>query len=631
MPIDDLERKIQMVMAQTQVLQQQRHREDSSPVAVHPITRSAPSAAVAKTSSPPALVEKTPPPPAVAEKPSTPPAVVEKALPPPPPVVEKKERPSSAGRRKAPMDTSTRLYERAAEMREKLEAKRRERPKGCTFSPATSTAPRPSSRKAERKSRRVPVEESAPTYSFKPAITEKGRMSSSSPLYAQARTVKEKLERERAAPPKGCTFKPEISPRARSASPVGRRKPIYERLHDSAGETAAKRAEEAERRRKAEEEEYSRHTPPTKRADGKSMAQRSAEYLSEKEKKLARLREAREQLAAAEATFAPRVNHHRTPPRDDDACSATSSSVGSAVHDRLYRSSQTLAAKERELRRARDQRELAECSFQPELPAAARRHSSSSSSRLLDDTRDVAAIRDELKRARELEGCTFTPAVGRSPVGGREKKTPAYERLARCDTAGKAAERGRLRAERETQGCTFRPRTGRSPARNASKPVFDRMKDDENARRARSVERARRREDEERQTLEKKNRIAKRSPSAERIQRLATPRRSSGERNRRSPSPQPSTPHRRTSTIGRKPPTPQAAATSSRQQRSTPGSIDEIQTARSQRPPISPRVPSTPPQPSPSLHVAEPENVSPSVEKDFERWQKEMEAKLASL
>lgn len=620
MPLDDLERKIRLVMAQTQRLR--KPPEDSQNVAgdeeacdgsspVHPVETD--SAMIKENAT-------TPPPTPLPPRPPTPP------VPPRSETSDLRRGAASSHRRSK---------------RERLESKRRERHTERSDSPRT----------ARRES------------GFSPSITERGRRSSSSgpearteALYEYARAVNEKLEARREmerVSPSGCTYRPEISRRARSASPSGRSASggVYERLH------AGAEAREAERtRRKEAAERRTSETctfKPTVKAGASrsgTVASRSAEFERNKERHLQAMREAQAALSAAEATFRPRVNNsarHDTrqgsvwerlaahdpateraasrnealraemaeytfrPRINNRQANSDADSETSAVHERLFDKSRELAARELERRARRAEAELADCSFRPRLKSG-KSVTRDSQTRLLDDARDVAALRDELKRARELEGCTFSPSVGRSPR--RSSNGPVHRRLARDDAGAKAAERGRLRASRELEGCTFKPRTGRSPSRPSDKPVFERMQDDETMRRARSLERVRRRDDDERRSLDQHH--VKRSPSVERIDELATPRSNEGREKRREieidrrrdlekrPRARSSSPMRADSDHGH----PVRERSTTRQSKVTPS------TSCKNSADLTPKA-----------------RQSDSELDDFERWQAEMEAKLAAL
>ncbi|KAJ8612111.1 hypothetical protein CTAYLR_002465 [Chrysophaeum taylorii] len=694
MPLDDLERKIQMVMAQTQRLQS--GGKLSAGPKVSPRTADDASAEEEEMDGCPSNyacpskvqdemnghseeeVSGLPPPPA-SETP-----------PPRPPEAPRSEKNGSRMR-------EPKLYERAAEIRGKLEARGRK---------ANGLWDRLHADAAKRRVER----EKQPRVdgTFAPEITTMARKSSgeartprTATLYAHARAVTDKLDEKRAAEaraPTGCTFRPEISRRARSASPArGPGTPVHERLMaaGAAREEAARAREAIEAKRRANECTF-RPAILSQRRTGKAaaggVAERSAQYERDKQRRLAALREAREALAVAEATFAPRINHARPPRRETDsdvwerlsndnsvyeraarredarraemerytfrprtnATTTKNSEAAASAHERLYVSSRELAARENERRERRETDELAGCTFRPAVNGSREASSSESWSRLLDDARDVAALRDELKRARELEGCTFAPLVGRSPGPRGRETTPAHERLARDDILSKHAERGRLRAERELEGCTFRPRTGRSPARDPGKPVVDRMLEDETARRARSVERQRRKEDDERREM--RGRVSRREPSAERMEKLAAPRTADGARKRadlerqklrdldkrpraRSASPARSVDSEASTARPRRgrSPAPQRRQDAAKTRPSTRRSLDsprrERDSAALAQPPPHPNHKPPRPPPSSSDHPPyEPSTTSPGPALDeFERWQAEMEAKLAAL
>lgn len=620
MPLDDLERKIQLVMAQTQRLR--KPPEDPQNVAgdeeacdgsppVHPVETDG------------AIVKEN-----VTAPPPTP-------LPAPPPTPPVPPRSEMSDMRRGVASSHRKSK------RERLESKRRQR------HTERSDSPGPAGRES----------------GFSPSITERGRRSSSSgpearteALYEYARAVNEKLEARREmerVSPSGCTYRPEISRRARSASPSGRSASggVYERLH------AAAEAREAERMRRKEAAE--RRTseactfkPAVKAGASRSgtVASRSAEFERNKERHLQAMREAQAALSAAEATFRPRVNntaHNGTrrgsvwerlaahdpaaertatqneamraemaeytfrPRINNRQAHSDADSETSAVHERLYDKSRELAARELERQARRAEAELADCSFRPRLKSG-KSSTRGSQTRLLDDARDVAALRDELKRARELEGCTFSPSIGRSPR--RSTDGPVYQRLAREDAGAKAAERGRLRATRELEGCTFKPRTGRSPSRPSDKPVFERMRDDESRRRARSLERVRRRDDDERRSLDQHQ--VKRSPSVERIDELATPRSNEGRDKRREIEVD------RRRDLEKRPHSRSASPMRVEPDHGHPRR--ERSTARQ-------------PKIMPSTNCKSNADVTPKARQsdsdldDFERWQAEMEAKLAAL
>lgn len=266
-----------------------------------------------------------------------------------------------------------------------------------------------------------------------------------------------------------CTFRPKISRRARSASPS---RPVHERLY------AVKRVEQPVEEVKAKPKRNGR------------VYERGVERQREKEARMNAMRQAREALAVADATFSPRlVASQQTPSTpvwerlvqkkkkkpEEPQEPVPSPKASNGAHLRLYATAKEQELKRRERRERRSLDELSECSFQPRLNKS-KEPSERSWSRLLAEKDKL----DELKRARELEGCTFAPRLN--------KRSSSPSRLTE-DQRAKHAERGRLRAERELEGCTFKPRTGRSPTTQSNKKVFDRMADDASRRRARSVER----------------------------------------------------------------------------------------------------------------------------------------------
>ena len=277
-----------------------------------------------------------------------------------------------------------------------------------------------------------------------------------------------------------------------------------------------------------------------------AVAERSKAFAKEKAARLQALREAQLRLEAAEATFAPKV---KVPSRgtktielsreqgsrkfdglhdsEIDDFSEVGSVKSGSVHARLFEMSRELELKQRQRRESREREVLADCTFTPQVRSqrSSAAEGSSVTQRLAQDTKKLDARRDELKRQRELEGCTFRPDTTRRSRGrSREPQKKRVDRLFAGDDAQRHAERGRLKAERELEGCTFTPRTGRSPMRDRKKPVFERMQDDDRARRARSVERQRRYEEDERNVIEERSvRVADRA-DLDRLNHLASPR-----------------------------------------------------------------------------------------------------------
>ena len=618
MPLDDLEAKIKAVMARSASLTRSSISTDE-PLEIAPEPEEeAPAAPPAQAPAPPApRTEAPPPPPPAASAPAAPPPAPEpepkpkpaKAAPTPPKARAPSPRPQSArappqtkarapsprpqSARKAPARSASpggatprrgppaasstparrtsdaaaasRLYERAAEMRGRLEKRRAEVPGDCTFRPkigvngarpvaaeaADATRERlygDAARRRDARARAAAAKTRLEKAGHAPQITPRGRRSSTADgaatrgeqqqaradaLYAHAGALADRLEAQRAAEherPSGCTFAPALPSqghrRARSASPGGAK--AHDRLHAAAAASRENKVRQREARLQQEVDACSftpkisrrgrgrsesatrlRERSPSAARGAEAVAQRSAAFERDRLDKLRCKREAKEASLKRDAPFRPRitrrgrdsegcesVDHGRDP--DDsafDRLAGTSTASKQAAareaalqaemarysfapaiprratprrdsspapcHERLYEEGRAKEAKERDLREAYRDLELSQCSFEPALPRRAREQAPSEA-RVLDDRREVRKMQEELKTARELEGCTFAPAVGREPAISDPR--PAHLRLVAGDPVVAAQERALLAAERELEGCTFRPEIGRPPA-----------------------------------------------------------------------------------------------------------------------------------------------------------------------
>jgi hypothetical protein len=546
---------------------------------------------------------------------------------------------------------------------------------------------------------------------FTPRITKRGRQSPSpstkdrfSLLYeSNKKKSAAELEAQKAMrETKDCTFTPKTtqnSGRSRSA-PKSRSRgggesygSIHERLFQSGKENRAKLD-----RAKADQENKSlesctfkpsiNHNPNRQQAieasmDGADPFER-LHRQGTKEDILAKLDNIRQEQAQ-QCTFKPRIIRRSVSAGKQRPSLGHDPSMDRvSVYDRLHSDMQVYEQRSSELREKKKVDELANCTFAPETNydvilsrraenQGAERRDLPVWERLQQNRQGVQMLRDEIKKQKDLEGCTFTPEVGREPLR-RKHDTSIHERLSK--QAKNYAMLSKLQEKHELENCTFRPKTNVSqtgtttPLRRTlaeGEHIWDRLSADVNYQeRDRELEAKRKQLELEGCTFKPRttNRKAM-SPEAHedesswtkdeimdrlnsRIGRLSQPRDSAGIDKRRqieqtekqrSKMPgyqnRPSSASKRSSSAGRSRPSSASkerpssrsssrtksrpSATTPSRSRTTPGRSSSASRAR---PSSSSKIPSTKSKTSKDTGSA-----AKSTDK-FSDWQKEMEAKM---
>jgi hypothetical protein len=433
-----------------------------------------------------------------------------------------------------------RLYDRAAEVRRKLEEKRKQRPPKCTFQPkidavskkvaaaAASMAPRHERLHGDAERRRAALRARIETQQRREKQAHTPRMNSrgkptkwsakkrSDALHAHAAAIRDRLAAQRAreaSQPRGCTFTPVTTARARSASPARRGVDASTRLHNKGAEMRANRVRERDAARKREIAGCSftprmatraRSASPAPR--GRDVATRAATFERERQRRLRELRAKRDALERKDCSFRPRFH---TQPQDDESVNTsdtrtvartTSRLAGTdtaarktafreaklreqlaqhtfspqipssrkvktpkrdaspaPAHERLHAEGRDREAKRRDLREAQREKELESCPFRPSMPRRFSESDENAWDRLLDDGRDKKAVYEEVKRQQELDGCTFQPTTGdKSHLPLQTHDVPVEERLLATENQlyARVSRREAMKRDLELEGCT---------------------------------------------------------------------------------------------------------------------------------------------------------------------------------
>ena len=638
-----------------------------------------------------------------------------------------------------------RMYDRAALIKGKLDEKRKQRPPKCTFQPkidalskrVAETAsglgkPRHERLHGDAERRRaalrakIEVQQQREAAAHTPRATSRAKPTRHSAqkradaLHAHGAAIRDRLAAQRAreaSQPRGCTFTPITTSRARSASPARRGVDASTRLHSKGAEMRANRVRERNAARKREVAGCSftprmatraRSASPAPR--GRDVAARAAASERERQRRLRELRAKRDALERSDCSFRPRF-HTRT--NDDDTVvtsetatvtRTTSRLAGmdtaarktafrerklreqltqysfapkiprrvktpkrdaspAPAHERLHSESRDREAKRRDLREALREQELAACPFRPAMPRRFSENDEDAWGRLLDDGRDKKAVYEEVKRQHELDGCTFHPQMAGAPHL-QTNDIPVEDRLLATENQAYAREARReaLKRDFELEGCTFQPSVGRAPKSLqaswehesvASSHVDDtvsRLEEDVYRRRAASVER--RRSARLSEQAERKARSVPVSPRVDmgRLAKLARAkggvspeRRRADLRKQRELSARPQVLDRPAPDFGarghrasspRRAPSPRGHRASS--PRPSPRGNRAPSPRRTTRRAPSPSGRARQPIPPPPDLDATPAGSSagdapPQHQSEFEKWQCEMEAKLAAL
>jgi hypothetical protein len=329
---------------------------------------------------------------------------------------------------------------------------------------------------------------------FTPRITKRGRQSPSpstkdrfSLLYeSNKRKSAAELEAEKAMrETKDCTFKPRTTQNTRSRSaPKSRSRnggggesyaTIHERLFESGKENRAK----LDKQKQDNEEKVLdgctfkpsiNHNPNRQQAieqshDGADPFER-LHRTGNKEDILAKLDTIRQEQAQ-QCTFKPRIIRRSVSAGKQRPGMGRDPGMGSvSVYDRLHSDMQVYERRSSELREKQKVDELANCTFAPEtnydviLSRKADLEGEPRDlpvwERLQQNRQGVQMLRDEIKKQKDMEGCTFTPEVGREPLR-REQDQSIHERLSK--QAKNYAMLSKLQEKNELDKCTFHPKT----------------------------------------------------------------------------------------------------------------------------------------------------------------------------
>lgn len=400
-------------------------------------------------------------------------------------------------------------------------------PAGCTFKPKVIARGRTSERGRDRfnklydsaaktraKLQRQREQAARQVGTFKPKITKKGRRSASpSPaarfekLYQDGRRdldsqrAKQRADREMAE----CTFKPKINRRSRSSSARRSRSDNAGRQSDNFADRLlayGKRAEERLARKRTQQEEAAqrqntfqprtRHRRHSQDASaGKSarqVAQAAAERLSNtesREERDARLAKRQKELARQKGiNFRPRVNKYRRPA--SARRSRDSEHPEASIWDRLHNNSKEMNSQQKQYLRERQRRELAQCTFKPNIKRMAANVSAAAGEaaapsqkaepvweRLSKNKNGQITLRNDIKKNQELEQCTFKPKIHHNPlyasVQVQQKKV--WERLHEEKKDFEQLEKDRQ--QRELDECTFVPEVTEASKQIAQDNVTD--------------------------------------------------------------------------------------------------------------------------------------------------------------
>lgn len=82
--------------------------------------------------------------------------------------------------------------------------------------------------------------------------------------------------------------------------------------------------------------------------------------------------------------------------------------------------------------------------------------------RLQQNRQGIQMLRDEIKKQKDLEGCTFQPETGRKPANAQVEVElePVHERLSK--KAKNYEMLSKIKEQQELESCTFMPKTNTS-------------------------------------------------------------------------------------------------------------------------------------------------------------------------
>lgn len=464
-------------------------------------------------------------------------------------------RKSSSGSSNKPSPSSRfdKLYLEAKKSKANMERKRtmqQLKPEGCTFAPKTnlnrtkSSSPNrgASSRfdslyadaaKTKAKIARERERRLMSSATFKPKITRKAqRAASPSPgarfeqLYQdgrrdlQVQRAKQRADREM----QECTFSPRINKRSSTRSSSARRSRTGNGDKESFQDRLLAYGRKAEERliRKRMESQTNgdmAHCTFSPKINNKSNSyvrrrpKESAEEISSrlsqvesKEQFERRIERRRRQLEQQKgATFKPRTSRRSSSARRSREDGDSNSS---SIWERLNSNRETVLAKNRRLREEKQRRELAKCTFQPNVASSQKKKINGKDGRSKDGvdqkerTGDAAnsvpvwdrlsavnmsavmSQRDELKKRQELKECTFKPKLepklSKAAMMKSPDKKPIWERLYESRKDMNKIEK--LAAKQELAPCTFAPHISEDSEmiasealKNAKEPIWNRL------------------------------------------------------------------------------------------------------------------------------------------------------------
>lgn len=368
---------------------------------------------------------------------------------------------SSRNKREATVSDGQRfetLYQDSVHRRQKIEQEREKSKlnKECTFTPRTTALPKslkkklakrpPSPLRAgdrlfanakeieeKKKALREQLEQSE-NLTFKPEITEKAKRAASGDALARAHSLHaahkdrdKKIEQKRGEIElKGCTFKPKIN-RQQAAGTASSPKPA-------------------------------------------TVQDRLIQYASKVEQKREQRRKELEAEEKQECTFAPKIAALAPPSEGSASCADSEVQPPSGeIHDRLYREAQVREHRKAQLAQQHDQSRG--ITFEPNAGKEAKRKVDPSVFERLSLASKKTAQEQELLKAKEeqeLKNCTFAPNINRkNRLKRRESKEKVWNRLHK-EREGVELERTRTRRMSEVKDCTFAPKVNRPRRDSAS-------------------------------------------------------------------------------------------------------------------------------------------------------------------
>ncbi|KAG7395776.1 hypothetical protein PHYBOEH_003174 [Phytophthora boehmeriae] len=395
------------------------------------------------------------------------------------PQVNAFKRRTNAGEAEEPnQDRFTRLHAQAKALQEKKrELQQQHEREGCTFTPTISarakrlshpgTGPRYENlyknaqeikQKREEKllEKAKTTEEECP---FKPKIMASKSKVKARPLYDSEREKQKRLDLEQKkveAEMSECTFKPKVST-----------KRLKSKVEDTPNSTAGAALPDAN---------------PYNRLYQASI---------QRTERLEKLRHERDEKEKSQTPFQPKITASRSRLPKDRA------KVKQPFHKRLYSKDYM-----QKVDAAREQRRLEgeqQFTFKPEIneppeeiKAKVKERADSPGKNIFerlydekDKLKEKIELGEELRLQKEMAECTFRPQIeGDAGHPAGEAAPPVWERLLNYDKAQVIEEREKLKEQLEMQECTFKPEL-KSPdiplKRDSSGNIFDRLSGTGNA------------------------------------------------------------------------------------------------------------------------------------------------------